>query len=41
MKILGLRMLLSILLHLPLVSHRQKLELNQQAAERLTLLLML
>ncbi len=29
MKILGLRMLLSyILLHLPLVSHRQKLELN-------------
>jgi hypothetical protein len=41
MKILGLRMLLShILLHLPTVSHRQKLELNQQAAERLTLLLM-
>jgi hypothetical protein len=41
MKIQGLRMLLSyILLHLPLVSHRQKLELNQQAVERPTLLLM-
>jgi hypothetical protein len=36
MEILGLEMLLShILLHLPLVSHRQKSELNQQAAERL------
>jgi hypothetical protein len=29
-----------ILLHLSLVSHRQKLELNQQAVERPTLLLM-
>jgi len=41
MKILGLRMLLSyILLYLPLVSYRQKLELNQQAVERPILLLM-
>jgi hypothetical protein len=40
-KILGLRVLLScILLHLPLASHRQKLELNQQAAESLKVLLM-
>jgi hypothetical protein len=41
MKILGLRVPLScILLHLPPASHRQKLELNQQAAESLKVLLM-
>jgi hypothetical protein len=41
MKILGLRVLLSCtLLHLPLASHRQKLELNQQAAESPKVLLM-
>jgi len=41
MKKLGLRVFLScILLHLPPANHRQKLELNQQAAESLKVLLM-